>query len=63
MCTPITCEKYKTALIVIFIYMRNFTKVIIVVLVISAIFVFARPIVKVTKDWASDDLKQIEDIV
>ncbi len=40
--------------------MSRFSKIIIVLSIISAIFILARPIVKTTKDWASDDLEQID---
>lgn len=41
--------------------MNRFSKVLIAVLFISIICIIAKPIVKTTKDWAIDDLEQIEE--
>ncbi|MBE5812156.1 MAG: FAD-dependent oxidoreductase [Clostridiales bacterium] len=40
--------------------MNNFSKVLIGVIIVSAILIFVKPVVRVTTEWAANDLKQID---
>lgn len=40
--------------------MKRFSKIVLGLLIISTLFVFAKPVAKTTKDWASEDLTQID---